>query len=214
MLRSLALLALAAAAPADEKASLPIGLPCSGEKLLVLDGQMKSVEPGEIGDLYIGGVGLSPGYWRDAEKTNSAFVMNPNSVNGDRRIYKTGDLARMGRDGLVHYVGRADTQIKSRGYRIELGEIETALHALGMLEECAVVGISTKGFEGTAICCAYVSKDNDITPIILRQELSKSLPNYMLPSRWKEFERLPQNINGKIDRPKLREHFQPNGVQG
>ena len=119
-----------------------------------------------------------------------------------------GDLAKVGSDGLVYFLGRADTQIKSRGYRIELGEIEAALNALGHLQESAVVAVQSEGFEGAVICCAYVPADGvTVTPAQLRKELSRSLPSYMLPSRWLAFPKLPTNANGKIDRPKLREEF-------
>ena len=113
--------------PATELADIPIGTPCAGEELLVLDGDLRPVPSGTIGDLYIGGVGLSPGYWRDEDKTRVAFLKDPRSADETRRIYRTGDLARLGTDGLTYFHGRSDSQIKSRGYRIELGEIETAL---------------------------------------------------------------------------------------
>jgi len=194
--------------PPDERAPVPIGTPCDGEELLVLDEHLQAVPPGEIGDLYIGGVGLSPGYWRDPEKTDAAFKPLPTSDDPRRRIYKTGDLARIGEDGLVYFVGRADSQIKSRGYRIELGEIEAAANALPGLKECAVVAIPTEGFEGMLICCAYVTNDGaEITAASMRKKLSGALPSYMLPSKWMEFEELPKNANGKIDRPRLRDHF-------
>ena len=192
-----------------ERVDIPIGLPCAGEELVVLDESLKPLPPGEIGDLYIAGVGLSPGYWRDAEKTSGVFIPRPGSADPNDRIYKTGDLAKLGEDGLVYYLGRADSQIKSRGYRIELGEIETALNALNVTEECAIVAINTGGFEGVAICCAYVPlADAEVTPTRLRADLSKALPSYMLPARWMQFERLPKNANGKIDRKVLREQFQ------
>jgi amino acid adenylation domain-containing protein len=195
--------------PDDECAQIPIGSPCDGEELLVLDEELKPAPPGEIGDLYIGGVGLSPGYWRDPEKTEAAFKQSPGNSVYDGRIYKTGDLAKVGADGLFYYLGRADTQIKSRGYRIELGEIETALNALNLTEECAIVAINTEGFEGVAICCAFAPlKDNEVAPAKLRTEMSKVLPNYMMPVRWKRYDRLPKNANGKIDRSALRGQFQ------
>jgi acyl-coenzyme A synthetase/AMP-(fatty) acid ligase len=123
-------------------------------------------------------------------------------------MYKTGDLARIGEDGSVYLLGRADSQIKSRGYRIELGEIETALNALGLVRECAVVAVKTAGFEGMAICCAYVPASGaDVSPADLRERLTQVLPSYMLPSQWVAFNTLPLNANGKIDRPRLREHF-------
>jgi amino acid adenylation domain-containing protein len=195
--------------PDDDCAQTPIGSPCDGEELLVLDEELKPAPPSETGDLYISGVGLSPGYWRDPEKTKAVFMQRPGNSHPDGRIYKTGDLAKIGEDGLFYYLGRADSQIKSRGYRIELGEIETALNALNLTEECAIVAISTEGFEGAAICCAYAPfKDVDASPAKLRMEMSKVLPNYMMPVRWMHFDRLPKNANGKIDRKALREQFQ------
>jgi amino acid adenylation domain-containing protein len=194
--------------PASDDEPIPIGRGCDGEELLVLDEQLKPVPTGEIGDLYIRGVGLSPGYWHDEEKTAAVFLPNPNDPAD--RLYRTGDLAQVGADDLVYFLGRADSQIKSRGYRIELGEIETALNGLGTLRECAVVAIETGGFEGATICCAYVQAENELTPATLRQALSQRLPSYMLPARWLALEKLPKNANGKIDRRSLKEEFQLN----
>lgn len=194
--------------PVDSREPIPIGTPCAGEELLVLDEHLKPVPPGESGDLFIGGVGLSPGYWRDPEKTAAVFMKRPGSANPSDRIYKTGDLAKVGADGLVYYVGRADTQIKSRGYRIELGEIETALNALDGLEECAVVAIASEGFENSTICCAYVGASRaSVSATTLREQLRKVLPSYMLPARWRALPRLPKNSSGKIDKPQLRKIF-------
>jgi acyl-coenzyme A synthetase/AMP-(fatty) acid ligase len=115
----------------------------------------------------------------------------------------------VGDDDLVHFLGRADSQIKSRGYRIELGEIETALNALDDIKECAVVGADTGGFEGTAICCAFApAADVEVRPPQIRERLARVLPTYMLPTRWLVLDDLPKNVNGKIDRRRLREHFE------
>src|SRR5262249_49618150 len=114
-----------------------------------------------------------------------------------------------GEDGLIYFLGRADTQIKSRGYRIELGEIEAALNALCLLRECAVVAVNSDGFEGKAICCAYAPLPGaGGDPTTLRDALRRTLPSYMLPSHWIRFDRLPHNGNGKIDRRALQEQFQ------
>lgn len=194
--------------PKDERASIPIGVPCEGEEFLVLDQELKPVPPDTVGDLYIGGVGPGLGYWRDPEKTDAAFIPDPRSEGRDRRIYKTGDLARVGTDGLAYFIGRTDTQIKSRGYRIELGEVETALNAVPFLLESAVVAVETDGFEGKSICCAFVPREGmEVTPRQLRTELLKSIPSYMLPARWAAYPRLPKNANGKTDRALLKEDF-------
>ena len=194
--------------PATETEPIPIGVPCEGEELLVLDGQLRPLPVDEIGDLYIAGAGLSPGYWSDAEKTAAAFLPDPRPGRESERVYRTGDLARAGEDGLVYFLGRADTQIKHRGYRIELGEIETALNAVEGLRECAVVAIEAEGFEGTTICCAYAPEPGRAPePVAIRERLRQLLPAYMLPGRWLMLDVLPKNVNGKIDRRSLRERF-------
>jgi len=200
--------------PEADREPIPIGIACDGEELLVLDDNLKPLPSGEVGDLYIGGLGVSPGYWRDPEKTRAAFLPRPGTANSSERIYKTGDLAKIEANGLIYYLGRVDSQIKSRGYRIELGEIEAALNALNGLEECAVVAIPSEGFEGTAICCAYVGAGHvKVNPATLRKELSKVLPGYMLPTRWMASDRLPKNSNGKIDKPRLRRFFSQDETQ-
>jgi amino acid adenylation domain-containing protein len=197
--------------PADPREAIPIGTPCEGEELLVLDESLQPLPPGETGDLYIGGVGLAREYWCDAERTEAAFVRHPQRPA--ERIYKTGDLARIGSDGLVYFLGRSDSQIKSRGYRIEIGEIEAALNAVAGIQECAVVALNTGGFEGTVICCAYVPKDGiDLPPAAIRRDLSRLVPSYMLPARWLGFDQFPQNASGKIDRRRLKELFEESGA--
>ena len=193
--------------PEDPNRDVPIGAACEGEELLVLDDDLKLTAPGTIGQLYIGGVGLSPGYWRDAEMTRKAFLPNPFPSAMDR-IYKTGDLASVDEQGLVYLHGRADSQIKNRGYRIELGDIEAALHTLEHVRECAVVAIHTDGFEGTVICCAVVPAEGaTLNAQTLRGTLAERLPSYMIPSRWMLQTTLPLNANGKIDRPKIKDSF-------
>lgn len=191
--------------PPHDTSAVPIGRPCGGEELLVLDSELVAVEPRETGDLYLGGAGLSPGYWRDDEKTAQAFLDDPRGGGG--RIYRTGDLARVD-DGLVYFVGRSDSQIKSRGHRIELGEIEVALNSLAAVREVAVVAIESGDFDGKAICCAWAPTDVAPPAERLKAELQSLLPSYMLPSRWLRVDVLPKNTNGKIDRRGVRELFE------
>jgi amino acid adenylation domain-containing protein len=191
--------------PTDPQASIPIGVACDGEELLVLNESREPVRSGETGDLHVAGVGLAKGYWRDPERTRAVFVPHPQRPSD--RIYKTGDLARVGDDGLVYFLGRSDSQIKSRGYRIELGEIESALNTVDGVEQAAVVALNTGGFEGAVICCAYAPV-NGLTPATLRRQLSKLIPAYMLPAKWLVMEQLPTNANGKIDRRRIKDVFE------
>jgi amino acid adenylation domain-containing protein len=201
------------ACPTDPKSQIPIGTPCDGEDLLVLNEKLEPVPVREIGDLYISVAGLSPGYWRDPAKTAAAFIQDKNDPM--RRLYRTGDLAYRDEDGLVYFVGRADTQIKVRGYRIELGEIETALNSMAKLQECAVVAIPTDNFGGYMICAAYVVRAGEQAALAgLRDHLKKLVPNYMMPARWTAYEALPKNANGKIDRPRLKDAFARNENSG
>jgi amino acid adenylation domain-containing protein len=191
--------------PRDPTVPIPIGGPCAGEEIHVLDEQRRALRPGELGELYIEGVGLSPGYWQDERRTHAAFLADPAT---GRRLYRTGDLGRRDEDGLLHYAGRVDSQIKSRGYRIELGEIETALSAVDGVAECAVVGVASNGFEGTTICCAWSSRAGvAMDPPSLRSALARELPSYMIPARWLQLEELPRNVSGKVDRRQLADRF-------
>lgn len=199
------------AVPDDADQSIPIGVACEGEELLLLDDDLKPVtEPDVEADLYILGEGVTPGYWRDQEKTRRVFLER--EPDG-RRMYRTGDRARRDADGLYYFIGRADTQIKSRGYRIELGEIEAALHGIEELRECAVVAVDSADFGGAVICCAYAAApETKLTQKELREGLARKLPSYMLPARWRRYALLPKNSNGKLDRPLIIEHFRAQEV--
>jgi amino acid adenylation domain-containing protein len=191
------------AAPASANGSVPIGEACGGEELLVLSENLQPLPPNDLGEIYIGGAGVTLGYWRDKEKTDRAFVQA-----GGGRIYRTGDLGYVGEDGLVRFLGRADSQIKSRGHRIELGEIEAALYAMPEVAQGAVVAVEATDFGGHVICCAYVPRaDFEAPPRAVKQGMTALIPKYMLPARWRRMEALPSNANGKIDRVALAEMF-------
>jgi amino acid adenylation domain-containing protein len=194
--------------PESATVEISIGQACPGESLLVLDEQLNTTKPGEAGDLYIAGVGLSPGYWKDPAKTAEVFRSNPHSSDGAERIYRTGDLARVGKDGMVYLIGRSDSQVKSRGFRIELGEIETALHAVRGIMDAAVVALESPESGVTEICCAYVSSpESGLGPLAIKKILAGVLPHYMIPARWLALESMPHNGNGKADRALLKQRF-------
>lgn len=193
--------------PAKDSEPVPIGVACGGESLHVLDDGLRPVAPDVVGQLFLGGVGLSPGYWRDGERTAEAFVESRH-VPDAGRLYRTGDLARIDDNGLAHFLGRNDRQIKSRGFRIELDEIAGALAGLDELSHSAVVAVDTPGFEGTTICAAYVLKPtSDASPASLRTQLANAIPSYMLPGRWLAVAEIPTTPNGKIDHRAVIELF-------
>jgi amino acid adenylation domain-containing protein len=199
--------------PDDVDAAIPIGRACDGEELFVLGEDGRRAPPGELGEIHIAGVGLSPGYWRDERSTELSFVSDPRAGTTGQRTYRTGDLGRCDDDGTLHFAGRRDAQIKSRGYRIELGEIEAAVSSLSGVGACAVVAIAAEDFAGTTICCAYVPSEGGPTELTaLRARLRELLPTYMLPSRWHRLDVMPTNSNGKIDRRCLTEMFADHGT--
>ncbi|MGI9184290.1 MAG: amino acid adenylation domain-containing protein, partial [Solirubrobacteraceae bacterium] len=170
-------------APGEGVSAIPIGRACGGEEVFVVGETGGPARPGEIGEICIGGVGVSPGYWQDEPATRAAFGPDPRRGRESERVYRTGDLGRMDGAGVLHYVGRADTQIKSRGYRIELGEVEAAVSVLAEVAECAVVAVTAQDFSGTTICCAFTpSQGREADLVTLRSSLREALPAYMLPS--------------------------------
>ncbi len=188
--------------PADAT-TVPIGRPLSNSQAYVLDWQMQPAPAGVPGELYLGGDGLAKGYWKRPEITAERFVKSPFDPTGRSRLYKTGDLARYRKDGVIECLGRTDHQVKVRGFRIELGEIETALRKHPRVNDCVVAVAANP--DGAKSLVAYVAAGNsaglDVPSI--RQFLKQHLPEYMLPSRFLFLEALPFSANGKVDRRKL-----------
>jgi len=121
--------------PTDaQQRSVPIGIPAANALIYILNDTLEKVPFGSIGELYVGGVGLTTGYINHVE---GAFVKNPFSSSSER-LYKTGDLARFRGDGTIEFLGRKDKQVKVRGYRIELDEIEQVLQASDHITQAAV----------------------------------------------------------------------------
>lgn len=195
------------AIPRDDDDVLPIGQPVTGKQMLVLDDERRPVPAGVVGDLYVGGAGISPGYWQDPARTAAAFVeLEPGS---GQRWYFTGDRAAIDRNGVTWFHGRIDRQVKSRGCRIELDEIACALSGVAGLAESAIVAVPAPAFGGVRICAAYAPvPGTERAPSAIRADLVKLLPSYMLPTRWLVVDELPKNRNGKVDHRALEMRFQ------
>ncbi|MBZ4616703.1 amino acid adenylation domain-containing protein [Mycobacterium avium subsp. hominissuis] len=172
----------------------PLGSPVAGATLFVLDGWLRPVPAGVTGELYIAGAGVAAGYLGRAGLTAARFVACPFGGAG-ARMYRTGDLVRWDRDGRLHYVARADQQVKIRGHRIELGEIHSALAELDGVEQAAVIAREDRPGEKRIV--GYLTGTAD--PAAIRARLAERLPAYMVPAAVLAIEALPLTPNGKLD---------------
>lgn len=189
----------------QKNGKISIGKPIKNIKAFILN-EFNRLQPiGVPGELCISGIGVSPrGYLDMKELTKEKFI--PNCLEKDQVLYKTGDIASWSEDGNLIFLGRVDQQIKLRGFRIELEEIENCLKSyLGISEATVAIKSSTNGDCDDMIeryICSYYTcrqKDNDIQEEELRQFMANQLPQYMIPSFFIKMEKLPLNLNGKID---------------
>jgi amino acid adenylation domain-containing protein len=120
----------------DSEGSVPIGVGIDNVALYLLNGALEPVAPGDVGEIYVGGDSVSLGYKGKPDQTDASFIKTPFALG--KRLYATGDLARINEDGQMVFLGRRDHQIKLRGYRIELGEIENALLSFPGIDSCVV----------------------------------------------------------------------------
>ncbi len=195
----------------EGRGPVPIGRPISNTEVFVLDGDLQPAPIGVFGELLIAGRGLARGYHQREALTREKFIRIPatglGNGNGDGamvRAYRTGDAVRWLPDGTLEYGGRIDSQVKLRGFRIELGEIEAAMNAFEGVQQAAA-GLITDG-SGQPALTGYLVLDvseSEFSTAALRSKMGRTLPDYMLPSRFVILDRLPLTLNGKIDRRSL-----------
>jgi hypothetical protein len=180
----------------DVTGTAALGQPIANTTLHVLDARQRPVPLGLEGELWIGGAGVTRGYWNRPGLTAERFITNP---FGAGRLYATGDKVRLRADGRLDFLGRGDGQVKIRGHRIELGEIEAALDAQPGVTGSVV--LARQDQPGDLRLVAYVTGTAD--PASLSDALATCLPTHMRPARIMKLDRFPETPNHKIDRKAL-----------
>ena len=187
----------------SKKDPMLIGRPIANTQIYILDSSLQPVPRGVVGELYIGGDGLSRGYLNRPELTAEKFIAHPFSEDAGARIYMTGDLARYRQDCKIECLGRIDHQVKLRGFRIELGEIEAHIKDVQAVNNCVV--LLREDYPGDRRLVAYYVPKQGYSVSIsdLRGHLIMKLPDYMVPQHFLELASIPLTPNGKVDRNAL-----------
>lgn len=194
-----------AAPAADGAAPVPIGRPVRGAVLHVLDEDLRPVPDGVIGEVHLGGAGVSDGYLGQPALTALRFVPDPFSARPGARLYRTGDLARPGPGGKVVFLGRRDTQVKIRGVRVDPAEIERILLGHPGVREAVVVacrGLPPEPGQFALTACVVLADDGP-GPGELRSFAAHRLPAAMVPAVIMAFPAIPRGPHGKVDRRSL-----------
>lgn len=195
--------------PLSDSDNAPIGGPIQNTRVYILDGDLQPVPMGTPGEVYIGGLGLAHGYFRDTDLTSAHFPPDPHANETGARIYRTGDLAFLRKDGNLQFVGRAGRYIKLRGYRIEPGEIESILKRVEGIVDAAVLVRDSE--PGGAQLVAYIVLEAGTELDLPRIEghMALELPPHMRPAHYVPLAALPRTVQGKLDRAALPAIHQP-----
>ncbi|QKY12021.1 non-ribosomal peptide synthase/polyketide synthase [Janthinobacterium lividum] len=180
-----------------------IGVPVANTQVYILDGALGLQPLGVVGEIYIGGAGVTRGYLNQEELTQARYVPDPFSALAGARLYKTGDLGRWLADGNIEYLGRNDFQVKVRGFRIELGEIEAALLGCAGVREAVVLARTEEAQEVRLVAYVVAEAGQVLAVEPLRAQLAQSLAAYMVPGAFVLLDALPLTPNGKLDREAL-----------
>nr|WP_176439189.1 amino acid adenylation domain-containing protein [Puniceibacterium sediminis] len=185
--------------PANSSAVPNIGNPLRNTQLLILNDDGSLTPKGMIGELFIGGSGVTQGYLNRSELTGQKYVSCA-ALGAKGQFFRTGDLVSWGHDGELRYHGRMDHQVKIRGHRVELGEIDAVLTAAPGVEKAVTIGTRSDSHHDMMLV-AYVT--GTALPADLKTHLAQRLPGFMVPHHIVVLDALPSNANGKLDRAAL-----------
>ena len=188
-----------AAGEAESVQESLIGMPIPDMQLYLLDEAKKPVQAGEVGELYVGGGGVTRGYLNRPQLNTERFIPDSFTQLAGARLYRTGDLARVRPDGEIVYLGRNDNQVKINGFRIELGEVEAALAEVPGVQQSCVVAHADKS--GTQRLAAYfvATPGVELTARTLGEFFVSKMPAHMRPSSYTLVQQIPLTVNGKLD---------------
>ncbi|MEE4545860.1 amino acid adenylation domain-containing protein [Streptomyces sp. V4-01] len=188
-------------APADSAApvGIPVGRPVPGTTVVLLREDGTPAPRGERGEIVAAGPGVALGYLNNETQTRERFPTL--EIAGEqRRVLRTGDMGMLDDDGVLHYYGRRDRQIKLSGNRIELGDVEAAASAIPEIRTCAAVARTDAGGTVAHVALVYTLVDGaELAPRDLRRRLTTRLPAYAVPGRFEQLDDLPRRDNGKVD---------------
>ena len=191
--------------PEGADAPIPIGVVAPNVEALVVDADDAPAAPGAVGELLIRSPTMMRGYWGRPDLNAAAFSRRTVRAGVEDVFYRTGDLVQLPADGLFHFLGRKDRQVKTRGYRVELDEVEASLVAHADVEEAAVFAVAD-GAGSQRIAAAVIARPGTApTPADLARHASRRLPWYAVPARIDLCEAFPRTTSGKIDRRRLQD---------
>ncbi|WP_410594771.1 non-ribosomal peptide synthetase [Amycolatopsis sp. lyj-23] len=197
--------------PALEGETVPLGRPHRHARLYVLDDWLNVVPAGVAGEAYVQvGPGLSYGYHRRPELTAQRYLPDPYGPPGSR-MYRTGDVCRYRPDGVLEFVGRADSQLKIRGLRVEPAEVEAAFLEHPDVVECVVVAVG-EGADKQLAAFVRLRRGAEFDAVAVREQALRSLPSRITPATVQVVDRMPVTVNGKVDRNALRALWRPDPV--
>ena len=180
---------------------VPVGFPPPGVRILLLDEDGAEVAAGESGEIIVCSGDLAQGYWCRPDLTQEKFCPDPGG--GRERRYFSGDIGRMGEDGVLHHLGRKDFQVKIRGYQVATSEVESSLIEIGGVREACVVAARLP--DGSQELVAYLAVESNIgvTTEVIQQRLRTHFPDHMVPHHFIFMDRLPRTLTNKVDRNAL-----------